>query len=58
MRRLLAGLLTACLCAGTASGAAPASAAVFTDSPHEAFHPARSEVLHIPIGGVNVNGLA
>ena len=58
MRRLLAGLLTACLCAGPPAGAAPIPAAVFTDPPHEAAHRAHSEVLHIPVGGVDVNGLA
>jgi len=43
--------------------AAPASAqdvpaAIFTDPPHDAAHPARMEVLHIPSGGVAINGLA
>jgi pimeloyl-ACP methyl ester carboxylesterase len=33
-------------------------AALVTDPPHDAAHPARSEVLHIPTGGVEVNGLA
>jgi pimeloyl-ACP methyl ester carboxylesterase len=32
--------------------------AVFTDPVHEDTSPARSEVLHIPTGGVEVNGLA
>jgi pimeloyl-ACP methyl ester carboxylesterase len=32
--------------------------AVFTDPPHDARYPARSEVLHIPSGGVKINGLA
>ena len=58
MRRLLAGLLTVCLSAGTSAAAAPVPAAIFTDPPHEVAHPARSVVLHIPVGGVNVNGLA
>jgi pimeloyl-ACP methyl ester carboxylesterase len=43
--------------------AAPALArevppAIFTDPPHDAAHPARMEVLHIPSGGVAINGLA
>lgn len=33
-------------------------AAIFTDPPHDAAHPAHSEVIHIPTsGGVEVNGL-
>jgi pimeloyl-ACP methyl ester carboxylesterase len=32
--------------------------AVFTDPPHDAKHPARMEVLHIPSGGVQINGVA
>lgn len=33
-------------------------AAIFTDPPHAAAHPARMEVLHIPSGGVKINGVA
>lgn len=33
-------------------------AAIFTDPPHEAKHPARMEVLHIPSGSVKINGVA
>jgi uncharacterized protein len=58
MRRLLAGLTIACLCASLHAAAAPAPAALFTDPPRDPAHPARSEVLHIPVGGVDVNGLA
>jgi pimeloyl-ACP methyl ester carboxylesterase len=32
--------------------------ALFTDPPHDAKHPARMEVLHIPSGGVRINGVA
>lgn len=32
--------------------------AVYTDPPHDSVHPARVEVLHIPSGGVKINGLA
>jgi pimeloyl-ACP methyl ester carboxylesterase len=32
--------------------------AVYTDPPHDAKHPARMEVLHIPSGGVQINGVA
>lgn len=58
MRPLFGGLLATCLLAATTAGAAPPPAALFTDPPHDAAHPARSEVLHIPVGGVEVNGLA
>jgi pimeloyl-ACP methyl ester carboxylesterase len=33
-------------------------AAIFTDPPHDARNPARMEVLHIPSGGVQINGVA
>ena len=33
-------------------------AAVFTDPPRDTQHPARMEVLHIPSGGVQINGVA
>lgn len=33
-------------------------AAITTDPPRDSLHPARSEVLHIPSGGVLINGLA
>jgi len=33
-------------------------AAIYTDPPADKVHPARSEVLHIPSGGVLINGLA
>lgn len=32
--------------------------AIYTDPPHDAKHPARMEVLHIPSGGVEINGVA
>lgn len=38
------------------SGQVPA--AVFTDPPVDSLHPARMEVLHIPSGGVEINGVA
>lgn len=43
--------------------AAPLSAqrvptAIYTDPPRDSAHPARVEVLHIPSGGVKINGLA
>ncbi len=42
-------------------GATPAQqvpAAIYTDPPHDKQHPARMEVLHIPSGGVKINGVA
>ena len=41
--------------AAWASGIPPA---VYTDPPHDPQHPARTEVLHIPTGGVKINGIA
>lgn len=32
--------------------------AVFTDPQHDSLHPARMEVLHVPSGGVKINGVA
>ena len=32
--------------------------AIYTDPPHDTAHPARMEVLHIPSGGVKINGVA
>ena len=32
--------------------------AIFTDPPHDAKHPARMEVIHVPTGGVKINGVA
>ncbi len=40
------------------SGAQQLPAAISTDPPHDAAHPARMEVLHIPSGGVSINGVA
>ena len=38
--------------------AAQVPAAVVADPPHDSLHPARMEVLHIPAGGVKINGVA
>lgn len=37
---------------------APLPAAIFTDPVHSKTHPARMEVLHVPSGGVEINGVA
>ncbi|WP_298164387.1 alpha/beta fold hydrolase [Novosphingobium sp.] len=45
--------------AAPAAWAAPAiPPAIYTDPPADPAHPARMEVLHIPIGGVEINGVA
>ena len=44
--------------AATAKPVSLPPAAIFTDPPADAAHPARAEVLHIPSGGVAINGLA
>ncbi|MGC1301673.1 MAG: alpha/beta fold hydrolase, partial [Caulobacteraceae bacterium] len=56
MTRLFAAALGAALLSAAPALAAP-PAAIFTDPPHDAAHAARSEVIHIPTGGVEVNGL-
>jgi len=53
--------LAACvaLAIGSAAMAQPRPpAALYADPPADKAHPARSEVLHIPSGGVQINGLA
>ncbi len=57
------GLLVLSFATGPSSLAAqqpPPSlpAAIYTDPPHDSAHPARMAVLHIPSGGVRINGLA
>lgn len=39
-------------------GAQEVPRAIYTDPPHDAMHPARLEVLHVPSGGVAINGVA
>jgi pimeloyl-ACP methyl ester carboxylesterase len=50
------------VCAAVSLGGTPAfaapPAAIFTDPPADVAHPARSEVLQIPSGGLTINGLA
>jgi pimeloyl-ACP methyl ester carboxylesterase len=55
-RLLLAAAAALVLSAGVAQAAPPA--ALFTDPPADAAHPARMAVLHIPSGGVAINGVA
>ena len=55
--RLLA-TLSALLLAGSSLTAQSAPKAIWTDPPHDKQHPARMQVLHVPTGGVKVNGVA
>ncbi len=54
MRLMLA--LAALLIAAPTLAAPPAP--LFTDPPHDAAHPARMEVLHVPVGGVEIVAVA
>lgn len=56
MRTVLLGLVLATGLATAAAAAPPA--AIFTDPPADAAHPARMEVLAIPTGGVKINAVA
>lgn len=56
--RAVAALATALFIVALPARAQQVPAAVCTDPPHDAQHPARMEVLHIPSGGVNINGVA
>ena len=56
MRRL--ALILAVLAASPAVAAPKVPSAIYTDPVHDTAHPARAEVLHIPSGGVEINGLA
>lgn len=56
MRRLI---VTAAVAISSSSLAAQqVSRAVYIDPPRDSAHPARMEVLHIPSGGVKINGVA
>lgn len=55
--RLLA-TLSVMLLTSTSLVAQSAPKAIWTDPPHDAQHPARMQVLHVPSGGVKINGIA
>jgi pimeloyl-ACP methyl ester carboxylesterase len=57
-RWILAALAAVSLGLSASAAAAPPPAALYTDPPVDAAHPARMEVLHIPSGGVEINALA
>jgi len=54
--RTLAFIATATLAASSLGAQTPQ--AIATDPPRDSAHPARMEVLHIPSGGVRINGVA
>jgi pimeloyl-ACP methyl ester carboxylesterase len=51
-------LAAASLLFASALSAQQVPRAVYVDPPHDAKHPARMEVLHVPSGGVKINGVA
>lgn len=51
-------LVVAVLISSSALVAQEVPRAVYTDPPRDSAHPARMEVLHIPSGGVRINGVA
>ena len=55
---VLLGAARAAAQTATADAAAALPAAIATDPPQDAQHPARMQVLHIPSGGVRINGVA
>jgi acetyl esterase/lipase len=60
MRFVCLALLIAALPAAVAAHVPPAQIvpAIYTDPPHDKAHPPGMEVLHIPSGGVKINGVA
>jgi uncharacterized protein len=52
-----APVLTASLLLASTLGAQATPKAVYVDPPRDAKHPARTEVVHIPSGGVRINGV-
>src|SRR5690242_19527610 len=57
LMRLLA-TVPVMLLIGSSLVAQAAPKAIWTDPPHDKQHPARMEVLHVPSGGVKINGIA
>jgi pimeloyl-ACP methyl ester carboxylesterase len=51
-------LVSTLLLAGSSLAAQSAPKAIWSDLPHDKQHPARMEVLHVPSGGVKINGIA
>lgn len=57
MHRLILGIALA-IGIPAAFGASPVPAPIYTDPPRDAAHPATMVVLHVPVGGVEINGVA
>lgn len=58
IRAVLLAAVMATPCAVAAKPALPLPAAIYTDPPADKAHPARMEPLHVPTGGVEINGIA
>lgn len=58
MNKLFVALVLGSMAAAGPTGASPLSLAISTDPVQDAKHPASMEVLHIPSGGVEINGVA
>jgi pimeloyl-ACP methyl ester carboxylesterase len=56
--RLPASFVIAVAIASSSLAAQQLPHAIYTDPPRDSAHPARMEVLHIPSGGVKINGVA
>lgn len=56
--RVIVAVLALTVLASPASAQRAIPRAIYTDPPHDAKHPARMEVLHVPSGGVKINGVA
>ena len=55
--RLLTLILSAIICSSYAHARQPVPEAVIADPPPDTKFPARMEVIHVPIGGVQINGV-
>jgi pimeloyl-ACP methyl ester carboxylesterase len=51
-------VLALLVCAAALPAQRGVSPAIYTDPPRDTAHPARMEVLHVPSGGVRINGVA
>lgn len=58
MRRAMFAAVTLFISAAASAQSGTLPPAIYTDPPKDAAHPARMEVLHIPTGGVAINGVA
>lgn len=58
MRTIFVAATVAAAIASSSVSGQKVPRAIFTDPPHDAAYPARLEVLHVPSGGVKINGVA